>query len=133
MGATSEYAGLITYFIGVICMMGEYTIAVIIAILLLLLLSAKEYFAKLKAKFSRQEFGDSLKFAVISLVILPLLPDIKYSFLDIANWFFSGGLEWSHPTLTKAFFNPQSIWKFVVIMAGVEYAGYLLAKVIGNK
>ena len=55
MGATSEYAGLITYFIGVIAMLGEYTTAVILAILLLLLLSAKEYFAKLKSQFSREE------------------------------------------------------------------------------
>jgi uncharacterized membrane protein (DUF4010 family) len=61
--------------------------------------------------------GDSLKFAVIALVILPLLPDVKYSLHDMANWFYSGGLHWTHQALTKDFFNPQSIWKFVVIMA----------------
>ena len=55
MGATSEYAGLITYFIGVIAMLHQYTVSVILAILLLLLLSAKEYFGKLKMRFSRQE------------------------------------------------------------------------------
>lgn len=68
-------------------MMGQYTTAVILSILLLLLLSAKEFFVKMKARFSREELGDSLKFAVIALVILPLLPDAKYSFLDMANWF----------------------------------------------
>ena len=56
MGATSEYAGLITYFIGVMTMLSQYTYAVIFTILLLLLLSAKEYFAKIKNHFSRQEF-----------------------------------------------------------------------------
>lgn len=133
MGATSEYAALITYFLWVISMMGHYIVAVILAIFLLLLLSAKGYLTKLKTRLSRQELGDSLKFAVIALVILPLLPDVKYSFLDIANWFYAGGLDWTHPTLTKDFFNPQGIWKFVVIMAWVEYAWYLLAKVIWNK
>ncbi len=55
MGVTSEYATFITYFIGVIAMLGQYTTAVILAILLLLLLSAKEYFTKLKSRFSREE------------------------------------------------------------------------------
>ena len=32
-----------------------------------------------------------------------------------------------------AFFNPFSIWFFVVIMAGVEYVGYLLSKTLGNR
>jgi uncharacterized membrane protein (DUF4010 family) len=67
-------------------MMGQYTVAVILSILLLLLLSAKEYFTRLKARFSRDELGDTLKFGVIALVILPLLPDAKYSLLDMANW-----------------------------------------------
>jgi uncharacterized membrane protein (DUF4010 family) len=133
VGVTSEYAGFITYFIGVIAMMGYYTVAVIVAILLLLLLSAKEYLARLKHRFSREELGDSLKFAVIALVILPLLPDAKYSLLDIINWFYQGGLAWTHPVLNAKFFNPYGIWFFVVVMAGVEYAGFLLSKMIGDK
>ena len=31
------------------------------------------------------------------------------------------------------FFNPFSVWFFVVIMAGVEYIGYILSKVLGNR
>lgn len=133
MGATSEYAALITYFIGVIAMMGQYITAVILSIFLLLLLSAKEYFAHFKTRFSRQELGDSLKFAVIALVILPLLPNEKYSLLDMANWFQSGWLSWVHPVLSVPFFNPYSIWFFVVVMAGVEYAGFLLGKTLWDK
>jgi uncharacterized membrane protein (DUF4010 family) len=133
MGATSEYAGLITYFIWVIAMLGEYTLAVILGILLLLLLSSKEYFTRLKSQFSRQELGDSLKFAVIALVILPLLPDTKYSILDMANYLASGSLSWIHPVLIAKFFNPYGIWFFVVVMAGVEYAGFLLGKAMWDK
>jgi uncharacterized membrane protein (DUF4010 family) len=133
MGVTSEYAAFITYFIGVIAMMGSYSVAVILAILLLLILSAKEYFAKLKTRFSREELGDTLKFAVIALVILPLLPDAKYSILDIINWFYQGGLHWTHPIVNAKFFNPYGIWFFVVIMAGVEYAGFILSKMLGER
>ena len=133
MGATSEYAALITYFIGVVAMTGQYTIAVMLAIFLLLLLSAKEYFSRLKERVSRQELGDSLKFAVIALVILPILPDIKYSLLDMVNWLYSWGMHWTHPVLVEKFFNPYKIWFFVVVMAGVEYAWYILSKMIGDR
>jgi uncharacterized membrane protein (DUF4010 family) len=113
-------------------MMHMYTFAVMIAIGFLLLLSSKDYLTRLKERFSREELGDSLKFAVIALVILPLLPDQKYSILQIIQWFYAD-LNWMHPVLTAQFFNPHSIWKFVVIMAGVEYAGYLLSRMIGTK
>lgn len=43
IGATSEYAAIITYFIGVIAMMQMYSFAVMIAIGFLLLLSSKDY------------------------------------------------------------------------------------------
>lgn len=132
IGATSEYAAMITYFIGVIAMMQMYSFAVMIAIGFLLLLSSKDYLNKLKERFSREELGDSLKFAVIALVILPLLPDEKYSILQIIHWFYTD-LSWTHPVLVAQFFNPHSIWKFVVIMAGVEYAGYLLSRMVGTK
>lgn len=90
MGVTSEYSALLTYFIGVISMSGQATIAVILAILILIILSSKDYLSKLKERFSREELGDSLKFAVIALVILPLLPDAKFSLLDMAHWIYDG-------------------------------------------
>ncbi len=134
MGVTSELAAFITYCIGMIAMMESYSVAVILSILLVLLLSAKEYFARMKSRFSRVELGDSLKFAVIALVILPLLPDQKFSLLDMINWFHQEGwFQWIHPVLNAKFFNPYGIWFFVVVMAGVEYTGFLLSKVLGDK
>jgi hypothetical protein len=63
---------------------------------------------------------------------LKALKDEKYSFLQMIQWFYTD-ITWAHPVLTAQFFNPHSIWKFVVIMAGVEYAGYLLSRMIGSK
>ncbi len=133
MGVTSEFAALLTYIIGVIVATGYHTVGVIISIIILLLLSAKEYFSRMQQKISRIELGHSLKFAVISLVALPLLPDQRYSILELLNWVFMGGISWTHPILTMAFFNPYSIWFFVVIMAGVEYIGYIFSKILGNR
>lgn len=133
MGVTSEYSALLTYFIGVIAMSGQATIAVMLAILILIILSSKDYLSKLKERFSREELGDSLKFAVIALVILPLLPDAKFSIMDMAHWFYHQPLGWTNTIVTAPFFNPYGIWFFVVIMAGVEYAGFILSRVIGSK
>jgi len=51
----------------------------------------------------------------------------------MAHWVYSGDFTWIHPLLTAPFFNPHGIWFFVVIMAGVEYAGFILSRVIGSK
>lgn len=133
MGVTSEYAALLTYMIWVIVMSGYATIAVILSIVILLILSSKSYLTKLRERFSRTELGDALKFAVISLVALPLLPNHKYSIIEILNFITWSNFEWSHQILNMHFFNPFGIWFFVVIMAGVEYVGYILSKVLGNK
>jgi uncharacterized membrane protein (DUF4010 family) len=132
MGVTSEYAALITYIVGVIIMLGYAIIGVVLAIFLLILLTSKEYLARVREKFSREELGNSLKFAVISLVVLPLLPDMKFSILEILNTFANGHFAWTHPILTMKFFNPFGVWLFVVIMAGVEYVWYILSKVLGE-
>ncbi len=133
MGVTSEYAALLTYLIGVIVLSGYTIIAVILSIVILLILSSKEYLTKLRERFSRTELGDALKFAVISLVVLPLLPSQKFSIVEILNFITGGNFELGHPVFTMHFFNPYGIWFFVVIMAGVEYVGYILSKVLGNK
>lgn len=130
MWVTSEFAGLLTYFIGVIIMSGHTIVGVILSILLLILLSAKEYISKLKNRFSRIELGNALKFSVVALVVLPLLPDQKFSIVEMFNWLAGGRLGWDHAILTMKFFNPYSVWFFVVIMAGVEYIGYILSKVM---
>lgn len=132
IGVTSEYAALVTYLIGVIVMSGYRTIAVIVAILVLTLLSSKQYLNEFRDRFSRTELGDALKFAVIALVILPLLPNERFSLLQIFQ-FLGGTVSFSSEILSMRFFNPFGIWFFVVIMAGVEYVGYILSKVLGNK
>ena len=43
-GVTSEYAAFVVYFLRVIAMTGNYAFAVILTIVLMVLLSSKEYF-----------------------------------------------------------------------------------------
>lgn len=132
MGVTSEYAALLTYMVGVITMSGQRTAGVILAIVILIILSSKTYLAKWRSRLSRAELGDALKFAVIALVILPLLPDQKFSILELLNIVTQSNISVDDGVLTMRFFNPFSVWFFVVIMAGVEYVGYILSKTMGS-
>ncbi len=115
-----------------------------LSIFILIILSSKEYLTKWREKISREELGNSLKFAVIAVVILPLLPDTKFAFVDVMG-FFEGKessifvvqacqdsiMQFLNCFWHMKFFNPYSIWKFVVLMTAVEYAGYVLSKVMG--
>lgn len=129
LGLSTELAGIITYMLGAIVMLEHYTIAAILSILVLILLSGKETIASWSQHISRQEFSHTLKFGVISLVVLPLLPRESYSINQILG-LMGNTFEVSHPILSMPFINPFSIWFFVVIMAGIEYVGYILSKVL---
>lgn len=87
-----------------------------IAIALTMILATKKHIRSFFDRIDHYELLDGLKFAVILFVILPLLPDQEYG----------------ATSFTEAFFNPHSAWKFVVIMTGIGYIGYLLKKIIGN-
>ena len=115
-----------------IVMMGHSILGVILTILLLILLSMKDKISKIRTRISREEFSNSLKFAVISVVALPLLPNAQYSLNDILGAMIGNGFAINHPIFGMDFINPYSIWFFVVIMAGVEYVGYILSKVFGK-
>lgn len=135
---TSEYAAIVTYIIGLLIAVGSYTIAVILAITITVVLSLKENIDEIKAKISREEFGNTLKFAVVSLVILPILPSQKFSLADgyytmIGETIPLVGLSKASQLFHMDFFNPHGIWLFVVIMSAVSYAGYILSKTLGAK
>ena len=48
-----------------------------------MILAAKDYLAKMREKIDREELMNTLKFAVIALVILPVLPRESFSFANI--------------------------------------------------
>ncbi|MDD3646493.1 MAG: MgtC/SapB family protein [Candidatus Gracilibacteria bacterium] len=132
LGLTTELSVFITYFLGVFVMLGYGKMAVILAILLTFILSLKGFLDNLTKKISIDELNNTLKFAVISIVVLPLLPDQKYSIADMLG-FFGYENELTNRILTLDFFNPYGIWFFVVLMAGISYVGYIMTKIIGEK
>jgi uncharacterized membrane protein (DUF4010 family) len=57
----------------------------------------------------------TLKFAIISVIILPLLPNETYGPAPIDV------------------INPYKIWLMVVLIAGLNFVGYVLVKVLGDE
>ena len=110
-GVTSELAALVTFLLGAIVMSGEIQVAIFIGILLTIMLAYKSQIAPLIDKIGSVEVTNTLKFAVIALIILPLLPDHKYAIRDLLIFLPQGRF------ITIPFFNPYSIWQFVVVMS----------------
>ena len=129
---TSELSVLITFFLWIFVIVWSAKMAVILSIILTFILSLKWFLDQLTAKISKEELNNTLKFAVISIVILPLLPDVKFSLSDIL-WFIWYTNEISNSILTLPFINPYGIWFFVVLMSWISYVWYIMSKVIWEK
>lgn len=112
-GLTSEVSLLLIFVIGVLVQQGQALIAVISTIAIVTFLSAHEWLHKIANAISKEELADSIKFAVIAFVILPLLPNEAFGPLDA--------------------FNPYNIWLMVVFISGISFVGYFLTKIVGAK
>ena len=128
----TEIIAILTYFIGVLVFSGLTQFAIILAILFTFIVSSKDMFEWVSKYISKDELRTTLKFWAIAFVILPLLPNQRFSLVDIFSFFTAGNVEMSHPLVTFDFFNPYSIWFFVVVMSGVSYLGYILSKFVGK-
>jgi uncharacterized membrane protein (DUF4010 family) len=113
IGATSEVAGLLTFFIGALAYYGEITFAATIAIVMTAILYARSILHNFAKKIKKEEMEDTIKFAIIAFVILPFLPNQAYGPMEL--------------------FNPFIIWLMVVFISGISFAGYILMKWMGEK
>lgn len=113
VGATSEMAGFITFFLGVLVYYNEVVLATTLAVIMTIILYARSVLHNFARKMEKKELVDTLKFAVIAFVILPFLPDRNYG--------------------PFGFFNPHQIWLMVVFISAISFAGYLTLKWLGEK
>ncbi len=123
---TTTISLFLTYFLGVLSVVSNWkyqAIATVVAIALTMILATKKHIRSFFDRIDHYELLDALKFAVILFIILPLLP-----YKD-ALW---NTIYYGASPINDAFFNPYSTWKFVVIMTGIGYIGYLLKKIVGN-
>lgn len=111
-GWTSELAILLTASSGMLCLLADVWIPMTLAILGTVLLQEKQEIKKRIGLLEQSEFLAVLKFLLVTCIVLPVLPDSGYTRFDL---------------------NPSSIWKIVVMVSSVGFAGYFLVKKLGGR
>jgi uncharacterized membrane protein (DUF4010 family) len=112
-GFTSEAAIIVTYGLGAAVWFGYATLAVMLAITTTVLLYFKAELRQFSERMTPKDINSILQFAVLSLVILPILPSQDYGPYNAIN--------------------PRQIWWMVVLISGLALAGYLALRIIGAR
>ncbi len=115
IGITTSVATLLTYVYGAMCTRSEQAmlIAIMAGILTAVLLAVKDPLHSFANQLDSEEMYAVLKFLVVVLVILPLLPNESVDYLL--------GL------------NPQFVWMMVILVSGIGFGAYILSKVFGAR
>lgn len=112
-GFTSEAAVIVTYGLGAAVWFGYATLAVMLAITTTVLLYFKAELRQISERTTPKDLNSILQFAVLSLVILPILPNADFGPYNAIN--------------------PRQIWWMVVLISGLALAGYLALRIIGAR
>ncbi|MDY7030124.1 MAG: MgtC/SapB family protein [Spirochaetota bacterium] len=114
-GITTEVAALLTVFIGVLAYWNKLTLAAALGVTIAVILSIKPELHQFTKKITREDVWATLKFAVITAIILPVLPNENMGFppFDVLN--------------------PYKIWLLVILISGISFVGYLLIKIVGTE
>lgn len=112
-GTTTIAALVLSYGLGVLSWLEEFQLAALLGISATLLLYFKPELRGLSERLTRHDLLSVLQFAVLSLVILPLLPDRDYG--------------------PYGALNPYQIWWMVVLISGVSLAGYAALRLFGRQ
>ncbi|MBN2015603.1 MgtC/SapB family protein [Candidatus Dojkabacteria bacterium] len=123
LGITAEISAFITFFLGFIIMFDQYrNYALVFGVLITILLAFKDVLHRFAEGAKDVEWNDTLKFALVTLVIFPLLPK------EINLGIFKEG-----PYYELNFLYPQEIWMLVIFVCAISFVGYFLVKIIGEK
>lgn len=112
-GTTTVIATLLCYALATMVWFGFDTLAIMLAVASTALLYFKTELRTLTLGLERSEIISILQFAVLTFVVLPVLPD--------ENLGPYGAL------------NPHQIWVMVVLISGVSLAGYVALKIVGQR
>jgi len=112
-GTTTVAAVVVCYALGAMVWFDMEQLAVTLAILTTALLYFKPELRGVSRNLTRLDLVSILQFAVLSFVILPILPNQNYGPYDALN--------------------PYQIWWMVVLISGLSLAGYAALRVAGQR
>jgi uncharacterized membrane protein (DUF4010 family) len=112
-GQTTEVAIVVMYLIGAMTMVGSREVAIVLGATVAMLLHLKEELKNWVGRMSDRDVRAIMQFAVIWLVIFPILPDRTFGPFDVLN--------------------PRQIWLMVVLIVGINLAGYGAFRLMGAR
>jgi len=113
IGTTTAFAMLLTFSLAAWAGFGYYMPALATSVVVVALLGMKPVLHKWLTHIETEEIYAGIKLLIISVVLLPLLPDQGYG-------------PWEA-------LNPFWIWLMVVLICGISFAGYFAMKYSGKQ
>ena len=110
-GLTTEIAVLLLYGLGVFIATGPMLIAVVLGGVIALLLYLKAPLHRFAGRLGEADMRAIMQFVLISMVILPVLPNESYGPYEVLN--------------------PSEIWLMVVLIVGLSVGGFVAYKFLG--
>jgi uncharacterized membrane protein (DUF4010 family) len=115
VGITSEVAIIIAVMIGALCYYEHLALAAALGIATTVILSIKLETDRFVRALTRQEVYAALQLAVITAIVLPILPNrgIADAPFDVLN--------------------PFTAWLMVVFISGINFVSYIFVRVVGTR
>jgi uncharacterized membrane protein (DUF4010 family) len=113
IGITSLVAGLMTFLLGALAVLGELAAAGAAAVVTAFLLGYKPVIHRWIHAMKQKDLKAGLTLLLISVVLLPILPDQGYG-------------PWNAV-------NPRETWWMVVLIASISFVGYYAMKLVGTR
>jgi uncharacterized membrane protein (DUF4010 family) len=107
-GVTTDMAGILVFLLGALVYWHFIVFSVAVAVVITALLSLQPQLNQITKKIVEEDIYAILKFATITIIILPILPDKTFDPLNVLN--------------------PRQIWYMVILIAGISFTGYVLIK-----
>lgn len=109
-GITTEVAAITCSGLGLLCY-SHPQVAGSIALIITVILALKRFMKKAVKRLQRIELTDTLKFLIIIMIVLPLLPNKTLDPYGV--------------------FNPYKVMILVILISGISFVGYFLTKFLG--
>jgi len=112
-GATTEFVAILAFVLGALTAFDYLIPAAAFAVVTTLILSMKAPLHKLAEKIQKDEIYAILKFGIVTVIVLPLLPNRAFGPFEILN--------------------PRLIWWLVVLISAVSMVGYVMMRFWGAR
>jgi uncharacterized membrane protein (DUF4010 family) len=112
-GSTTEFVAILTFLAGVLIAFGYLIPAATITIVATLTLMLKQPLHLLAQRIQAEEIYAILKFAIVTVIILPLLPNRVMGPFQV--------------------FNPRFVWWIVVFISAISMVGYVAMRFLGTE